>query len=154
MGGKSEYYLVRSRAVPETLQKVVEANRLLSSGQAKTVNEAVERAGISRSSYYKFKDDILEFHDSMLGTTLTFSCEINDETGLLSEVLGVIAKSRANLLTIHQGIPVNGVASVNASIQITDDTGDVNELISGLEDIHGVRRIRILGREQADVKIP
>lgn len=147
MGMKSEFYLVRSRAVPETLRKVLEANRLLSSGQAKTVNEAVERAGISRSSYYKFKDDILEFHDSMLGKTLTFSCEINDETGLLSEVLGVLAKSGANLLTIHQGIPVNGVALVNASVQVTEQTGDINELISGLEDIRGVRAVRILGRE-------
>lgn len=147
MSRESEFYLVRSRAVPETLLKVLEAGKLLSSGRAKTVNEAVERVGISRSSYYKFKDDILEFHDSMLGKTLTFSCEIEDETGLLSEVLSVIAGSGANLLTIHQSIPVNGIASVSASIQITESTGDVNKLISGLEEIRGVQRVRILGRE-------
>lgn len=147
MSKESEFYLVRSRAIPETLLKVLEAGRLLSSGKVKTVNEAVERVGISRSSYYKFKDDILEFHDSMLGKTLTFSCEIDDETGLLSEVLSAIAESGANLLTIHQSIPVNGVASVSASIQITDRTGNINELISGLEKIRGVQRVRILGRE-------
>lgn len=137
---------MRSSAVPEVLQKVLEASRLLSSGKVKTVNEAVEKVGISRSSYYKFKDDILEFHDSMLGTTLNLSCEINDETGLLSEVLRVIADSKANILTIHQSIPLNGVAAVSASIQITEDTGDINDLISKLEHVDGVRKVRILGR--------
>lgn len=105
------YYLIRKRAVPEVLQKVVEVNKLLASGGARTVNEAAEKVGISRSSYYKFKDDVEEFHDSSAGTTLTLFAEINDETGLLSDMLGIIAEHRANILTIHQSIPLNGVAS-------------------------------------------
>ena len=90
MSDKAEYYIVRRRAVPEVLRGVVKANQLLASGKAKTVNEAAEMAGISRSSYYKFKDDIEEFHDSMSGMNITLSCEINDEPGILAQLLVII----------------------------------------------------------------
>ena len=148
MSGKNTgYYLVKKRAVPEVLQKVVEANKLLASGGAKTVNEAAEKIGISRSSYYKFKDDIEEFHDSSAGTTLTLFAEINDETGLLSDMLRIIARSRANILTIHQSIPLNGVASLSISIQITQDTVNVNTMMTELEHCRGVRKVKVTGRE-------
>ena len=112
----SDFYLVRKRAVPETLQKVVEVNRLLSAGKARTIQEAVDQVGISRSSYYKFKNDIEEFHSSMMGMTLTLSLEISDETGVLSDILGEIADFGANIPTIHQSIPIGGVAAVSTSI--------------------------------------
>ena len=108
----SDFYLVRKRAVPETLLKVVEVNRLLSAGKVKTIQEAVDQVGISRSSYYKFKNDIEEFHSSMAGMTLTLSMEISDETGILSDILREIADFGANILTIHQSIPIGGMASV------------------------------------------
>ncbi|MDO4284994.1 MAG: ACT domain-containing protein [Eubacteriales bacterium] len=148
MSGKNTgYYLIRKRAVPEVLQKVVEVNKLLASGGAKTVNEAAEKIGISRSSYYKFKDDIEEFHDSSAGTTLTLFAEINDETGLLSDMLRIIAQNKANILTIHQSIPLNGVASLSISIQITEDTGNVSAMLAELEHRSGVRKVKVTGRE-------
>ena len=110
---KTEFYIVRARAVPEVLRGVAKANELLASGKARTVNEAAEMAGISRSSYYKFKDDIEEFHDSMSGMNVTLSCEINDETGILASLLGIISGCNANILTIHQSIPISGVADLS-----------------------------------------
>ena len=100
MSESTGYYVVRKQAVPEVLLKVVEAKRLLESGRVRTVNEAVERLGISRSSFYKYKEDIYEFHDSLQGTTLTLTFQMNDELGLLSDVLGIISKFGANILTI------------------------------------------------------
>ncbi len=141
------YYLIRKRAVPEVLQKVVEVNKLLASGGARTVNEAAEKVGISRSSYYKFKDDVEEFHDSSAGTTLTLFAEINDETGLLSDMLGIIAEHRANILTIHQSIPLNGVASLSISVQITENTGSISSMLTALEHCPGVRKVKVTGRE-------
>jgi chorismate mutase len=147
MEGKSAYFVVRERALPEVLLKVVEVNRLLESQKVSSVQEAVERVGISRSSYYKYKEDIFPFHDSSKGTTLTLSCRMDDEPGLLSDVLKVVADFRANILTIHQSIPINGIATLSLSIQILDNTGDVSEMVSEIEKRNGVHNVKVLGRD-------
>ena len=141
----SDFYLVRKRAVPETLLKVVEVNRLLSAGKVKTIQEAVDRVGISRSSYYKFKNDIEEFHSSMVGMTLTLSMEISDETGILSDILREIADFGANILTIHQSIPIGGMASVSISMQVLKSSENVSGLLENLERLSGIRKIRATG---------
>ena len=141
----SDFYLVRKRAVPETLLKVVEVNRLLSAGKAKTIQEAVDQIGISRSSYYKFKNDIEEFHSSMAGMTLTLSMEISDETGILSDILREIADFGANILTIHQSIPIGGMASVSISMQVLKSSENVSGLLENLERLSGIRKIRATG---------
>ena len=109
---KTKYFVVKQRAVPEVLLKVVEAKKLLESEQVMTVQEAAERVGISRSSFYKYKDDILPFYDNTKGKTVTFVMQMDDRQGLLSDLLHVVAVYRANILTIHQSIPVNGVATL------------------------------------------
>lgn len=147
MEGTTVYFVVKQRALPEVLLKVVEANRLIETQKAASVQEAVEMVGISRSSYYKYKDDIFPFHDSAQGTTLTLSCQMNDEPGLLSDVLKVVADFRANILTIHQTIPINGIASLSLSIQILDTTGDVSEMILKMEKKKGVHNVKVLARE-------
>ena len=141
----TDFYLVRKRAVPETLLKVVEVNRLLSAGKVKTIQEAVDRVGISRSSYYKFKNDIEEFHSSMAGMTLTLSMEISDETGILSDILREIADFGANILTIHQSIPIGGMASVSISMQVLKSSENVSGLLENLEQLSGIRKIRATG---------
>ena len=146
MSESTGYYVVRKQAVPEVLLKVVEAKRLLESGRVRTVNEAVERLGISRSSFYKYKEDIYEFHDSLQGTTLTLTFQMNDQLGLLSDVLGIISKFGANILTIHQSIPLNGVASLSISIQVLSTTGNIMEMIAAMEKMDGVHKVQIAGR--------
>ena len=148
MSESTEYYIVRARAVPEVLRGVARANQLLASGKVRTVNEAAELAGISRSSYYKFKDDIEEFHDSISGMNITLFCEINDETGILASLLGLISGCNANILTIHQSMPINGVADLSISLQIRDNTEDISQMIRKIEALGGVRKIRIMGRDK------
>lgn len=147
MESLTTYFVVKQRALPEVLLKVVEANRLIETQKVASVQEAVEQVGISRSSYYKYKDDIFPFHDSAQGTTLTLGCQMNDEPGLLSDVLKVVADFKANILTIHQTIPINGIASLSLSIQILDTTGDVSEMIIEMEKKSGVHNVKILARE-------
>lgn len=141
------YFVVKKRALPEVLLKVVEVNRLLETQKVSSVQEAVERVGISRSSYYKYKEDIFPFHDSSQGTTLTLSCRMDDEPGLLSDVLKVVADFGANILTIHQTIPINGIATLSLSIQILDTTGDISEMVTEMEKRSGVHNVKVLGRE-------
>ncbi len=141
------YYVVKQKAVPEVLLKVVEAKRLVESGRVLSVQEAVDAVGISRSSFYKYKDDIFPFHDSSQGTTITLMFQMDDETGLLSDVLKIIAEFGANILTIHQSIPINGVASLSLSVQVLPTTGDMSQMIEAMEAQKGVHNVKILAKE-------
>lgn len=147
MEGTTAYYVVRKRALPEVLLKVVEVNRLLDTRKAASVQEAVDKVGISRSSYYKYKEDIFPFHDSAQGTTLNLACKIDDEPGLLSDLLKVVADFEANILTIHQTIPINGTASLSLSVQILANTGDVSQMIQAMEKTRGVHNVKVLAKE-------
>lgn len=147
MTEQTRYFVVRQKAVPEVLLKVVEAKKLLESEKAVTVQEATERVGISRSSFYKYKDDIFPFHENAKGKTLTFVIQMMDEPGLLSDVLKIVADYRANILTIHQSIPINGVASLSLSVEVLPATGDLSRLLEEIEELSGVQYVKILGRE-------
>ena len=138
--------MVKEQAVPEVLLKVVEARKLLDTGKVHTINEAADQVGISRSSYYKYKDDIFQFHDNAQGITITLTFQMKDEPGLLSDVLKVIAEFKANILTIHQSIPINGVASLSLSVQVLPTTGNVSEMLETMERHRGVRNVKILAK--------
>ena len=142
-----KYYVVTQDAVPEVLLKVVEAKRLLDTGKAETIQDATEAVGISRSSFYKYRDDIFPFHENAQGKTITFMLEMRDEPGLLSDVLRIVAEHRANILTIHQSIPIGGRASTTISVEILPSTGDISEMIRLLEETDGVMHMKIAGQD-------
>ena len=147
MGETTKYFVVKQKAIPEVLLKVVEAKRLLESEKVLTIQEAVDAVGISRSSFYKYKDDIFPFHDNSQGTTITLTFQMDDEPGILSDVLKIIAEYRANILTIHQSIPINGIASLTLSIQVLQTTGDISKMIERLESQPSVHHVKILAKE-------
>ncbi len=147
MGETARYFVVTQKAVPEVLLKVVEAKRLLESGKALTIQEAVDAVGISRSSFYKYRDDIFQFHDNSQGTTFTMILQIEDEPGLLADVLKTIAEYQANILTIHQSIPINGLASISLSVQVLQATGDISGMMEHIEGQKGVHQVKILAKE-------
>ncbi|NBJ92424.1 ACT domain-containing protein [Parablautia muri] len=144
----TRYFVMKERAVPEVLLKVVEAKRLLETGKVHTVNEAADQVGISRSSFYKYKDDIFQFHEHLQGTTITLTFQMEDEPGLLSDVLKIIAEFGANILTIHQSIPINGVASLSLSVQVLPTTGNVSEMLENLRRQQGVMNVKILAESK------
>ncbi|MGN0372672.1 MAG: ACT domain-containing protein [Enterocloster sp.] len=147
MEDKSKYFVVKQKAVPEVLLKVVEAKKLLETERAITVQEATDKVGISRSSFYKYKDDIFPFYDNTKGKTITLVVQMDDVQGLLSDLLHVVAIYRANILTIHQSIPVNGVATLTLSVEVREDTGNVSSMIEELEVLEGIHYVKILARE-------
>ncbi len=123
MKEKSRYFVIKQKAVPDVLLKVVEAKRLLESERAMTIQEAVDQVGISRSSFYKYKDDIFPFYDNTRGKTITLVVQMDDVQGSLAGILNRVASYKANVLTIHQSIPVNGVATVTMSVEVGFQTG-------------------------------
>ena len=143
---KTKYYVIKEKAVPEVLLKVIEAKRLMDM-QELTVQQATEKAGISRSSFYKYKDDIFPFHDTAKGRTITLVIQLDDEPGLLSVVLKTVAEFHANILTIHQSIPINGIASLTLSVDVLPQTGDVAEMLDHIEEQEGIHYVKILARE-------
>lgn len=147
MKEKTKYFVVREKAVPEVLLKVVEAKRMLDTKRAGTVQEAADQVGISRSSFYKYKDDIFPFHDTAKGRTITLVIQLDDEPGLLSVVLKTVAEFHANILTIHQSIPINGIASLTLSVDVLPQTGDVAEMLEHIEEQEGIHYVKILARE-------
>ena len=144
---KKKYFVVRERAVPEVLLKVVQAKKLLDSEKVSTVQEAAEQIGISRSSFYKYKDDIFPFHEETRGKTITFIIQMDDEPGILSVVLQTIAHFHGNILTIHQSIPINGVATLTLSVDILPGEGDSEAMVEDIEQKDGIHYLKILGRE-------
>ena len=147
MEEKSKYFVVKQKAVPEVLLKVVEAKKLLESERVITVQEATDRVGISRSSFYKYKDDIFPFYDNAKGKTITLVMQMDDEPGLLSDLLHIVAVYHANILTIHQSITVNGVATLTLSVEVLESTGNVSRMVEDMEEKHGVHYVKILARE-------
>jgi len=144
---KGQYFVLKERAVPEVLLKVVEAKRLFDSGKVPSVQEATEMVGISRSSFYKYKDDIFPFHETARGKTITMVIQLDDEPGLLSVILKIVAEYHANILTIHQSIPINGIASLTLSVDILQQTGNVEEMMNQIEKMEGIHGVKILGQE-------
>ena len=147
MAEGSNYFVLREKAVPEVLLKVVEAKRLLDSGKVESVQETTEQVGISRSSFYKYKDDIFPFHENEKGKTVTMVIQVDDEPGLLSVVSKSIADCHANILTIHQSIPVNGIATLTLSVDVFPETGDVERMVDSIESVQGIHYVKIIARE-------
>ena len=144
---QTKYYVVKKKAVPEVLLKVVEVKRLLAAERNITIQEAADRIGISRSSFYKYKDDIFPFHENEKGQTITLAIQMDDVPGLLAEILKEVASYRANILTIHQSIPLNGVATITLSVEILSTTGNISEMVNEIEMNEGVHYLKIVGRE-------
>jgi chorismate mutase len=142
-----KYFIVKKGALPEVLLKVVEAKRLLDTERAMTVQEATDAVDISRSSFYKYRNDIFPFYENTRGRTITIMFQMDDKSGLLAMVLKQVAKCKANILTIHQSIPVNGIALLTLSIEILPQTDSTSILIEEIEAMDGIHFVKIVSRE-------
>lgn len=141
---KSTQYIVDSSVLPEVFLKVCQAKEYLQTGEAETVAEAVGKAGISRSAFYKYKDAVHPFWDLTRDRVVTMSVITMDRPGALSSVLAIFASSGANILTINQSIPTNGVGMVTLSITTENMELSLDELRSRIGALPDVIRIEVL----------
>lgn len=144
MAVKPQYYIVEASALPEIFLKVAETKRLLSTGEAATVNEAARITNISRSAFYKYRDAILPFQDMAMGRIVTFQFLLHDQAGLMSEILNVLAACKANIITINSIVPTNDTAVATISAETIDLTITLEELLNQLASIPGVLKAEIL----------
>ena len=147
MADHDEYYLVKSDILPEVFVKVMAVKRLLNSGKAVSVNEAVKQAGLSRSAYYKYKDSIMPFYETSKGKIVTLIIAVENFPGILSSIIQCIAFAKGNILTINQNIPINGLADVSVSMETDRMNKSIDLLLADVGKIPGVRSCRIMARE-------
>lgn len=147
MNKDTTYYLVDSLVLPEVFSKVIEVKKILSKGEIRAVNEAVKKVGLSRSAYYKYKDFVFPFYETSRGRVITLFFVVEDFSGILSSIINRIALAKANIVTINQNIPINGLADITISIETGEMTKDICEMMDEIGTIEGVRRYEILARD-------
>lgn len=141
------FYIVDKSVLPEIFIKVMEVKNLLESGKEKTVQEAVAKVGISRSAFYKYRDAVHPLYENTRGKTVTLAINMEDIPGLLSSVLNDIAFAGANILTINQTIPINGLANVTITIETNEMHKELAELMETLQNLTGIQTMKIIARE-------
>ncbi len=143
---RDKVYLVMESVLPQVLQKTAKAKEMLKKGEASTVNEAVQAVGISRAAFYKYRDFIFPFREASRGKIMTVSLILEHTSGVLSEVLKTIADVRGNVLTINQGLPLQGVANASISFETENLLTDVDELLVRLAGLSGVQKLELVGQ--------
>ena len=144
MAHSPQFYIVEASALPEVFLKVAEAKRLLSTGEAATVNEATRMTNISRSAFYKYRDAILPFQSLSTGRIVTFQFMIHDEPGVLSGILVTFANHELNIHTINSVVPTNGCALVTITAETSGMDVTLEELLDLLRGDSGVIKAEVL----------
>lgn len=139
--GKLNYVLVNADILPEVYSKVLEAKNYLASGEAQSATQAAKMAGISRSAYYKYKDGVFEYNPENAEEIETLSLTLVDTKGVLSAVVNEIFIVDANVLSINQDVPQNGIAKVSLTMRIAEMSVSVEELIEKLKAVNGVKTV-------------
>lgn len=145
--GKSRLLLVDASVLPEVYERVLEAKLLLSSGTADSAAQAARMAGISRSAFYKYKDAVFPYDAAQSGSLLTVHLLLLDRPGVLSAVLTAFADAGANILTVNQNIPADGVATVSVSARIDRLHESADEFVGSLGALDGVQKILRINNE-------
>ncbi|WP_297571203.1 ACT domain-containing protein [uncultured Anaerovibrio sp.] len=146
---KSGFFLVREEILPEAIKKTIRVKEMLKRGDARTINEAVEKMELSRSAYYKYKDYVFPFFEASQNKIVTLTFLLEHKKGVLSSVLNTISGDSGSVLTINQGIPLQGVANATISIETANLSVDLEALLDKLRMVDGVKRLEVLGQAQA-----
>ena len=143
---KNVFYLVKEEILPEAIKKTIKVKEILKRGEVRTINEAVEKMGLSRSAYYKYKDYVFPLYEASRDKIITLSLLLEHKPGVLSKVLNSVAADSGSIMTINQGIPLQGVANTTISIETNNLTADLEALLDKLRMIDGVKRLEVLGQ--------
>ena len=139
------YFLVEGSILPEAVRRTAEAKELLVRGDAATVNEAVAKVGISRSAYYKYKEGVFPFNEASREKIVSLAMVLEHRAGVLSKILNILASESANILTINQSIPLQGLANVSISIETVEMKCDLENLLNVIRKLEGARKVEVVG---------
>lgn len=142
-----KYYIIDSSILPESFDKVIQARQLLESGKVRQVSEAVKIVGISRGTYYKYKDLVFLPEENMIDRKAVISLMLENRRGMLSKILQTVSESSASVLTINQNIPIHNIASIVISLDLSHLTGTVDDLLNNLKQVSGASNVQLVSIE-------
>ena len=142
-----DYLVIDKKVLPKVYEKVIATKKILQEGKVKEITEATKLAGISRSVYYKYKDYVFEFSQMSNGRKATFNMIIGHEKGVLSNILNLISEYQGNILTIDQGIPINNLANLSLTIDISSMKIELSEMLENLKKLDYVDRVEFIAME-------
>ena len=145
-GKKDKFYLVNEVILPEAIKKTIKVKSILQLGEAKTINGAVDKMDLSRSAYYKYKDYVFPFYELSQGKIVSINALISNESGMLSNILRIIADYNGSVLTINQNLPLQGVAHVNISFETKELTLPVEDVLHEVRQLEGVIKVELIGQ--------
>ena len=143
----SKYYVVSSDILPDVLEQVIEARNLLESGKVKRISEAVKVVGISRGTYYKYKDAVYAFNQEQTRRKAVITMVISSEKGSLSKVLNLVSAKGANVLVINQTVPINGIHTLSLTLDINDMEVSIDTFLSLLEHLSVLQKVDLISVE-------
>lgn len=142
-----QYFVIEKDVLPDIFEKIIIAKRLLMTGECTEITEVTRRVGISRSSFYKYKDKVFQFSEKNVSKKVIMNFMLNHKHGILADVIKIISEYGANILTLNQEIPINGIASVNITFELNTLNEKTGELVESLKNIKGVRQASIVAME-------
>lgn len=142
-----KYLVIDKSILPDIFDKVINAKELLRTGKAKEVTEAVKKVGISRSTFYKYKDYVFTVSEGGIGRKVTISLLLNHQPGLLSNILNIIANAKGNILTINQDIPINSTANVSITFDRANTIVELDVILQQIKEMTGVAKLRLIAME-------
>jgi chorismate mutase len=140
-----KFYLVREDVLPEAMKKTIDAKEMIDRGKAESIWDAVQKVDLSRSAFYKYRDTVFPFSSIIKERLITLFFHLEDRSGTLSKLLGVVASAGCNVLTIHQTIPLQGRANVTLSLNVSDMGIGLDDLLSQLSELEFVEKVEVLG---------
>lgn len=143
---KNGFYLVREEILPEAIKKTIRVKEMLKRDDKLKINDAVKMMDLSRSAYYKYKDYVFPFYEASKNKIVTLTFLLEHKKGVLSSVLNTISQDSGSVLTINQGIPLQGVANATVSIETAQLSVDLEALLDKLRMVDGVKRLEVLGQ--------
>lgn len=143
----TKYYVVSSEILPEVMDKVLEAQHLLQTGQVRRISEAVKQVGISRGTFYKYKDAVFGFNEDQGTRKAILTLVIRHEKGTLARVINSLSQMQANILSINQTSPINGIASLTVTVDMSDMAASPQEALELLRGQDGVEQTELVAVE-------
>ncbi len=144
---EDKYLVVKKDILPDVFDRVIQVKKLLEIGEVKEITEAVKRVGISRSTYYKYKDSVYKISDTNKGRKATLIFLLNHKLGVLSNLLEIISENRGNILTINQDIPINNIAHVSITFDISNICMNIENILRQFKDVDGVLSVKLIAME-------
>lgn len=142
-----KYYIVDSSILPESFDKVIQARQLLESGKVKQVSEAVKVVGISRGTFYRYKDLVFLPEEGVMDRKAVISLMLENQRGILSKVLTTISETNASVLTINQNIPIHNIASIVISLDLSNFSGTIDSLLEKIRQVEGASNVQLVSIE-------